>query len=143
MVWVMVKYFNLKRKNIIMIGEKGAGIVWYVIALLLGIAVIGVLGYWFFAMGGRLGVISQYECSLRANSACEEWKAAGFPSTMDAKVFCKNGEPAACCSGLDDGWHEIKKLKVEDRTWWNCIAPGCYDLYGIEVTKKEHCGVPG
>ena len=50
--------------------KKGVAVP-YIIALVLGIAVIGLLGYWFFVLGGRLGgQLSEKECRAKQIEWC-------------------------------------------------------------------------
>lgn len=47
----------------------------YVIALILGVVVVGILGYWFVAQGGKtVGVGTTAEC----DSLCVLWRNSGF-----------------------------------------------------------------
>lgn len=62
-------------------GKKGVAIP-YIIALILGIAVIAVLGYWFFVLGGKLGGIGvTTECRAKEVSYCQAWETLGYGDT--------------------------------------------------------------
>jgi len=51
----------------------------YIIALILGIAVVAVLGYWFFILGGKFGGTgTTAECQAREISYCQAWSASGY-----------------------------------------------------------------
>jgi hypothetical protein len=64
--------------------KKGAVPVPYIIALLLGIAVVAVLGYWFFILGGQVGgEITLSKCEAYANNYCNSWKLVGYGQTED------------------------------------------------------------
>ncbi len=64
--------------------RKGAVPVPYIIALLLGIAVVAILGYWFFVLGGQLGgEVSQQSCTSKASIYCTTWQANGYATTED------------------------------------------------------------
>lgn len=59
--------------------KKGSVPVPYIIALLLGIAVIAILAYWFFFSGGKFGgAVSEAACRAKLLKYCTEWKAAGY-----------------------------------------------------------------
>lgn len=61
--------------------KKGAIPVHYIIALILGIIVVGLLGYWFFVLGGRIpGLVTKTWCDERKHSYCTEWQKVGFES---------------------------------------------------------------
>lgn len=63
--------------------KKGAVPVPYIIALLLGIAVVAILGYWFFVLGGEWGgEVTIQRCRTRAHTLCSSWMTAGW-STVD------------------------------------------------------------
>lgn len=54
----------------------------YIIALILGIAVLALIGYWFFVLGGRIpGEATATWCQTKQNTWCGHWaQTAGFPS---------------------------------------------------------------
>lgn len=59
-------------------GRKGVA-VRYIIALILGIAAVGLLGYWFFVLGGKLGGEAvTTECRAKQVSYCQAWKALNY-----------------------------------------------------------------
>ena len=59
--------------------KKGAVPVPYIIALLLGIAVVAILGYWFFVLGGaRAEEMNLQKCTTRAHTYCSRWRTAGW-----------------------------------------------------------------
>lgn len=86
--------------------EKGAVPVPYIIALILGIVVVGLLAYWFFVLGGRVGdQASETECRATENIYCTTWAATGYgdeskPGGKDFSDTCPGtGTYApACCS---------------------------------------------
>ena len=58
---------------------KGAIPISYIVALLLGIAVIGIIGYWFFFLGGEIGgEVTLNTCRSRAYTYCASWQAIGY-----------------------------------------------------------------
>lgn len=133
---------------------KGDVPVAYIIALLLGIAVLALLGYWFYTVYMRgSGKLSQDECNIRFQQNCESWRNLGFPLTMDTKVKCDNNGAwmlakatgqdncattecsSKCtdpenCRGCDGSWITVP-LQVDQ--WWAFIAPNCKDDYGIDI----------
>ncbi len=47
----------------------------YIVAIILGVVVIGLLGYWFFIQGGKATVTgSAAECDAKVASYCLQWK---------------------------------------------------------------------
>lgn len=59
--------------------DKGAVPIPYIIALLLGVAVVAILGYWFFVLGGQLGGdITLQKCRSNAQIYCNSWKLLGY-----------------------------------------------------------------
>jgi len=63
---------------------KGAVPIPYIIALLLGIAVVAILGYWFFVLGGTWGgEVTAETCRTRALTYCTSWQMLGFPYDVD------------------------------------------------------------
>ena len=118
-------------------------LVWIAITLFAAAVVIGLIGYWFFGWGGRAsGGMSQAECQLKKQQACEAWKNSGWSDTMHEKYVCVNGQPKVCCAdlGITNGLVE-KDLKVSNGQWWDCIAPGCRQKYNIKVMYRvQDCG---
>ena len=76
----------------------------YIIALILGIVVVALLGYWFFVLGGSFtGKASLTECQTKLSEYCFEFAAAGYPASYAA--FTGSSCPASssvahpeCCS---------------------------------------------
>ena len=67
---------------------KGAVPIPYIIALLLGIAVVAIIGYWFFVLSGQTGgELTFADCKTRATTYCAEWSQAGYA------VDSETGEP--------------------------------------------------
>jgi len=59
---------------------KGALPVPHIVAILIGLAVVGLLGYWFFVLSGKFGSeAGEKECMTRIYTACARWREAGFP----------------------------------------------------------------
>jgi len=50
----------------------------YIIAIMLGIIVLALLGYWFFFAGGRLSGEIQPGCERLKERYCQEWKASEY-----------------------------------------------------------------
>lgn len=68
----------------------------YVIALILGIIVVGVIGYWFFVLGGQGGGAGlETMCRAKAISYCTGWNLNGYdPNKLPdgAEFFNQNPE---------------------------------------------------
>ena len=59
--------------------NKGQIPVPYIIALLLGIAVVAILGYWFFVLGGKIpGQATESWCKIKENTWCSEYSATDY-----------------------------------------------------------------
>jgi hypothetical protein len=59
--------------------QKGAVPIPYIIALLLGIAVVAIIGYWFFILGGEWGGETTLQgCRRKATTYCVAWQTAGY-----------------------------------------------------------------
>jgi len=86
--------------------QKGAIPVPYIVALILGIVIIALLGYWFFVLGGRLpGQATEGVCREKALVWCSEWSGTGydasgfvgFSTTCGAEDIASYYAPE-CCS---------------------------------------------
>lgn len=82
----------------------------YIIALILGLAVVAVLGYWFFFLSGRLAGSEGIECESKLVSYCQAWKALGY--TEDKRPIGRNW--TGCESLVADG---IEPTKDECTTY--------------------------
>ncbi|MBI2005439.1 MAG: hypothetical protein HYS80_01625 [Candidatus Aenigmarchaeota archaeon] len=68
--------------------RKGVAIP-YVIALVLGVAVVGLLGFWFVMTGGKLGQQSvETECQNAISIYCSKLLISGVPATLDDDGAC-------------------------------------------------------
>ena len=64
--------------------SKGAVPIPYIIALLLGIAVVAILGYWFFVLSGLWGGEATLQtCRANAHTYCAGWQALGYTEDDD------------------------------------------------------------
>ena len=64
--------------------KKGAIPIPYIVAGMLGLAVVAVLGYWFFELGGEWGgEASLQDCKSRALAYCTEWQFKGYRYDSD------------------------------------------------------------
>ncbi len=67
---------------------KGAVPIPYIIALVLGIAIIAIIGYWFFIVSGESGgEISLAGCKTKATTYCAMWSQTGYASDNDEPNF--------------------------------------------------------
>ncbi|MBI2005326.1 MAG: hypothetical protein HYS80_01015 [Candidatus Aenigmarchaeota archaeon] len=99
----------------------------YVIALILGVVVIGILGYWFVSYGGSaIGTGTQAECDASDFNYCK-----GFVKTWDTKCGepnCGEISPAKCGNTIKEeeeqcdppGSTEIKDIKGVGKCTYNC-----------------------
>ncbi len=102
----------------------------YIIALILGIVVIALLGYWFFVLGGGVGKQSTVQqCQSKVTAWCNLWSLSSFQGTFPQPpgVSCKiRGTNDACgTSGT-----------IID--WWDSFAPGCIDA-GVSAPDAPTC----
>jgi hypothetical protein len=74
----------------------------YIIALILGIVVVALLGYWFFVLGGTFtGKASITECQTKLSTYCASFSAAGYEGFEDFTEACPAGSDVyapECCS---------------------------------------------
>lgn len=76
----------------------------YIIALVLGIAVIGLVGFWFFKTGGKFGSQSlEVECQAKVFSYCLAWQSKSACDNDDrpALEVCDNLPSEAKCKEID------------------------------------------
>jgi hypothetical protein len=60
----------------------------YVIALILGIIVVGVIGYWFFVLGGQGGGAGvSAACNAKLVSYCTQWSLNGYTTMPNNQEF--------------------------------------------------------
>lgn len=58
----------------------------YIIAIIFGVVVLAIIGYWFFVMGGKFGMTTtSTECSTMKVSYCQESYSLGWSDTLIAK----------------------------------------------------------
>lgn len=95
--------------------QKGVAIP-YVIAIILGIVVIGLIGYWLFTGGGKMGSkITVTECNEKAIIYCSEWRLKDFKS---------------------DDLPKIGLCRID--CTWDKYAPGCKGL-GVDASSEANC----
>jgi len=95
--------------GVIEMKNKGAVPIAYIIALLLGIAVIAVIGYWFFIVGGQLGgEVTITQCRARAQNYCNSWKVMSY-GTDDVE---EGGVIVSSTPKL--GWFSDRYLRCSD-----------------------------
>ena len=116
--------------------SKGEVPISYIIALILGIAVVAVLGYWFFVVQGQGGgEINLDQCRTKAFTYCSMYRDNGYTQTEDkvpslgfiggSKWFSKSakdgtaGYAPACVT-----------FGVLDETDATKLANGCIALLG-------------
>ena len=101
--------------------KKGAVPVPYIIALILGIVVVGLLGYWFIVLGGRVpGTATQAWCEERRTVWCNDLAAKGFDETQ---------RPSFPVKGCD---------RFDALGCWENFAPGCTEI-GVGKPSVDDC----
>lgn len=62
----------------------------YVVAIILGIIIVGVIGYWLFLLyGGGVGTASEAVCRSKLLTYCSEWAETGYSVKPGGKEFSK------------------------------------------------------
>lgn len=76
----------------------------YIVAIVLGIAVIGLLGYWFFVQSGKTGTTgTKAECDSKLASFCLSWKSLGGKSDNKPTIDwgnCPKRESESDCKSI-------------------------------------------
>lgn len=91
----------------------------YIIALILGVAVLGLIGYWFFVLGGRIpGEATTTWCQTRENRWCSVWARTGLFPDEDWDDGAGGGFAPGC---LNIGFEEPDETR-------------CQTLLGITTT---------
>ena len=78
----------------------------YIIALIIGFVVFGVIGYWFFSLAGRGGgVATTVGCDAKILSYCQAWRDVGWLAKPVLQAWDKScGQepinPKACSDRL-------------------------------------------
>jgi len=73
----------------------------YIIALILGIAVVAILGYWFFVVSGSAtGTASGVECSTAKFVYCNDLLGGGEPDSAEVKQKCGSVPTTSECQSL-------------------------------------------
>ena len=89
--------------------RKGAVPIPYLIAIILGVVVIALLGYWFFVTGGSLSAsITKGECDNKLMIYCIEWSSNNY-------------------------------VEVPDFGDWSTYASGCQTHHPNDLTLKTKC----
>lgn len=101
----------------------------YVIALILGIVVVGVIGYWFISQGGKtVGSGTTVEC----DALCASWRNSGFG--------LKPANVREICSGPEDPI-QLKDFCIT-RLGCRVESPSCTGGrkdYGSTPTGSRYC----
>ncbi len=83
--------------------KKGIAIP-YIIALILGIIVVGVIGYWFFATTGTGGGSAAVaNCNAKKLQWCNEWTKTGFQTSPSGTLGTWDAHASGCTAlGVGD-----------------------------------------
>ena len=80
----------------------------YIIALIIGVIVIAVLGYWFISSGGKGSNIgTEAECTARKTEYCATQSS---DAQSKVKSICKDGaswNPMCFCPSIIPGWKDV------------------------------------
>lgn len=141
---------------------KGAVPVGYIIAIILGVLVMGLLGYWLYTTGPKVETfMTESECKSRKMALCTEYTMKGKPEKIEVRMWVDENTllPTACklCADLNKdgrvtpyectndfrnkGYTGFAKedLSVSRGDWWKCVAPGCEERYGITIRGPADC----
>jgi len=78
----------------------------YIIAILLGVGVIGLVGYWLFISGGQFGgASSKQQCENKFSLWCSQWGISGYnigwvDSDIDPALAFNKKYPECATFGL-------------------------------------------
>ena len=116
--------------------KKGEIPISYIVALLLGIAVVAILLYWFFVLGGTVGgQVSAAQCRTMASTWCSGWQLRGYDFTCNPAT-CQNAVPGV-------GWFDYPtgRCVVADKTALGLyLAPAPYVPTSADATAfKTAC----
>ena len=104
--------------------RKGAIPVPHIIALVLGIVVIGLLAFWFFILGGRIpGEDIKAQCEVKRNTYCTQRATCGYAET------CSPGDWASYAPGCTDIGVDINDAS-EATTRYDCN----FYVFGLRAT---------
>ena len=85
----------------------------YIIAILLGVGVIGLIGYWLFVSGGQFGKgAATQQCRADYQQACNEWAGTGYLGNKPTYggVFIANSDcEKSLVKDLDDPADGLQK----------------------------------
>jgi len=110
---------------------KGEIPIAYIIALILGIAVVAVLGYWFFIVQkGGGNEMSIAECRTKAVEYCSTWKSAQWDG-----YNVPDGDPPAVGGFIGDKWFS-KDSSSNSGTPPSPFAPQCTNT-GLDERSKS------
>jgi hypothetical protein len=91
----------------------------YIIAIILGIVVIALLGYWLFVLGGHVGGVgTEQTCGAKKIAWCQQWSVNNFQGDCPATQFCTG--PTGTGGAMEK---------------WQSFAPGC----GTTPPKNTEC----
>ncbi len=100
----------------------------YIIAIIIGIAVIALLGYWFFMTGGGfLTEVSEQGCRTLKSRFCSAWAVYAYQMVND------KGEPVAVNAAGG-----IPKIGEWD-LYGDGKGRGCRDNFNTFVDSKDDC----
>lgn len=114
--------------------RKGAIPVPYIIALILGIVVVGILGYGFFVLGWKIpGIATTWSCNADKFRYCNEWAQTNYvasPGDWDSYApGCSDigvGAPTPSdCRALMGGFKVSGAVCSEDRECKSGICEDC------------------
>jgi hypothetical protein len=122
----MLLIFNKrKRKYVLGVGpmSKGEIPIGYIIALILGVAVVAILGYWFFVVQNKGGgEITFDQCRNKAYTYCTIWRGTGYAQD--------NGAPDL---GLLYGGAKWFSIPTTGTTGVDAYAPECVTFQVLQT----------
>jgi len=94
--------------------KKGAIPVPHIIALVLGIIVVGLLAFWFFILGGRLDPKVQ-ECQNKQLQYCSTWSGCGYENCAPLDGDWNGYAPGCLAAGVGRPTREECVIKLTGR----------------------------
>jgi len=107
---------------------KGALPVPHIIAIIVGLAIIGLLGYWLFILASNIPKEwDSQKCMQEAYKACQNWKTFGWMGDITHFLNLDSYQANCVESGLVSGPYML--LNPED---------DCKQILGINISVLSH-----
>ena len=108
---------------------KGAIPVKYIIALILGITVITIMGYWFFVLSGRF---TATECDTKKTSFCQAWSLSSFTIKPSWDAMCGTEPSIAECKNMLNIECDAAGTPCTPAQYYRCCSNSCTEKFDDE-----------